>query len=139
MRLQPSAKKLPDSYFQLIKRFPLAHLLDDSQLTMAQRLIDDLLEGDLDEGVRSYLDVLTDLVEAYEEKHHPIADVSEADVLRELLRGHGMSQAQLAKKVGIAQSTLSAVVTAARSLTKEQIIVLAKYFHVAPATFLRAE
>ena len=101
-------------------------------------MIGRLLERALDDGEQTYLDVLTDLVEDYEEKHHPIADVSEADVLRELLRSHALTQAQLAKKVGIAQSTISAVVNGARSLTREQIIVLAKFFRVAPAAFLPA-
>ena len=38
-----------------------------------------------------------------------MADVSEADVLRELMRSNGLSQMELAKAVGIAQSSISAV------------------------------
>jgi HTH-type transcriptional regulator/antitoxin HigA len=52
------------------------------------------------------------------------------------LRSSGLTQPQLAKKVGIAQSTISAVLTGSRSLTKDQIVALSKFFHVAPAAFL---
>ena len=79
---------------------------------------------------------MTDLVAAYEDGHVPMPDVSEADVLRELMRSNRLSQMQLAKAVGMAQSTVSAVLTGARSLTKGQILKLAKFFSIAPAAFL---
>jgi HTH-type transcriptional regulator / antitoxin HigA len=63
-------------------------------------------------------------------------DVSEADVLRELMRSNRLSQLQLAKAVGMAQSTVSAVLTGARSLTKGHVLKLAKFFGIAPAAFL---
>jgi HTH-type transcriptional regulator/antitoxin HigA len=136
MTLKSTPIMLPDTYFELVKRFPLAHLQDDEQLDAAQKVIDHLLERDLDDGEQTYLDVLTDLVEDYEEKNHPIPDVSEADVLGELLRSHNLSQSKLAKRVGIAQSTISAVLNGVRSLTREQIVKLAEFFRVAPAAFL---
>jgi HTH-type transcriptional regulator/antitoxin HigA len=131
-----AARTLPDSYFELVKRFPLTHVRDDDQLEAAQEVIDRLLQEDLDEGAQEYLDALTDLVETYEEEHVPIPDASEADVLRELMRANGLSQGKLQKAVGISQSTISAVLNGSRSLTKEQVIALARYFRVSPAAFL---
>jgi plasmid maintenance system antidote protein VapI len=55
------------------------------------------------------------------------------------MRPNGLSQTELAKAVGIAQSTISAVLTGARSLTKGQILKLAGFFSVAPAAFLPRE
>jgi HTH-type transcriptional regulator/antitoxin HigA len=133
-----AARTLPATYFKLVKRFPLAHLQSDDDLSAAQDLIDRLLEQDLDEGAQAYLNVLTDLVEAYEDEHEPIPDASEADVLRELMRSNQFSQARLAKTSGIAQSTLSAVLNGSRSLTKDQVVTLAKIFRVSPNAFLRA-
>ncbi len=79
---------------------------------------------------------MTDLIAGYDEAHVPIADVSESDVLRELMRAGGLSQTDLAKSVGIAQSTISAVLSGARSLTKGQVLKLAEHFAIAPSAFL---
>ena len=133
-----AARTLPDSYYKLVKQFPLTHIRDDAQLDAALKKIDQLLEQDLDEGAQEYLDALTDLVETYEEEHVLIADASEADVLRELLRSNQLSQLKLTKAVGIAQSTISAVLNGTRSLTREQVVALARFFHVSPAAFLPA-
>ncbi|HVS39498.1 MAG TPA: helix-turn-helix domain-containing protein [Gemmataceae bacterium] len=138
MAVKTSARTLPDSYFKLVRRFPLAHIRDDGHLAEAQKMIDRLQEQDLDEGGEAYLDVLTDLVEAYEEEHVPIPDASEADVLRELMRANALSQPKLAKAVGMAQSTISAVLGGTRSLTKGQVVKLARFFNVSPAAFLPA-
>src|SRR5437763_14599674 len=100
---------LPDTYFKLVQQLPLAHIRDDRHLDAAQEMIDRLLQQNLDRGAQAYLDVLTDLVEAYEAEHEPIPDASEADVLRELMRSNGLSQSRLAKEVRISQSTISAV------------------------------
>jgi HTH-type transcriptional regulator / antitoxin HigA len=136
MGIKTTTRTLPDTYFELVRRFPLTHLRDDDHLDAAQEVIDRLLEEDLDEGAREYLDVLTDMVEAYEEAHVPIRDASEADVLRELMAANRLSQQKLAKAVGISQSTISAVLNGTRSLTKEHVVKLARHFGVAPAAFL---
>src|SRR5262249_30955884 len=135
MAVKTSKPTLPDTYFELVKQFPLTHLRDDAHLDAAQEMIDRLLERNLDQGEQDYLDVLTDLVEAYENEHHPIPDASEADVLRELMRSNGLSQLKLAREVGIAQSTISAVLNGNRALTKEQVVRLAQFFHISPAAF----
>jgi HTH-type transcriptional regulator / antitoxin HigA len=132
------ARTLPASYYRLVKRFPLTHVRDGAHLEAATGVIDGLLREHLDEGGREYLDALTDLVETYEAEHVPIPDAPEADVLRELIRASGLSQPKLAKEVGIAQSTISAVLAGGRSLTKEQVVTFARFFRVSPAAFLPA-
>jgi HTH-type transcriptional regulator / antitoxin HigA len=138
MAVKTTTRKLPDTYFELVKQFPLTRIRDEDHLDAAQEMIDRLLEKNLDTGEQDYLDVLTDLVETYEDEHHPIPDASEADVLRELMRSNGLSQLKLAREVGISQSTISAVLNGTRSLTKEQVIRLAQFFHISPAAFLPA-
>ncbi len=131
-----TAHDVPDTYLKLVKLFPLIHMRDEAHLDEALDVLNELLRQDRDEGAEAYLDVLTDLIAAYEDAHVPIADVSESDVLRELMRANGLSQTGLAKSVGIAQSTVSAVLGGARSLTKGQVLKLAKHFAVAPTAFL---
>lgn len=138
MAIRNPSPTLPDTYFKLVKQFPLIHIRDDEYLGAAQEMIDRLLQEDLDKGAEAYLDALADLVEIYEDEHDPIPDACEADVLRELMRSNGLSQPKLAKEVRISQSTISAVLNGVRSLTKEQVVTLARFFHVSPAAFLPA-
>lgn len=136
MAVKQPIGKMSDAYFDLVREFPLARIRNDTHLEAAQELIDRLLGERLDAGGREYLVVLTDLVEAYEDEHVAIADASEADVLAELMRSHALSQTRLAAAVGVAQSTISAVLNGSRSLTKGQVLKLAAHFGVPPTAFL---
>jgi HTH-type transcriptional regulator/antitoxin HigA len=127
---------VPDSYFPLVQQFALIHIRDDEHLAEALDVLDRLVAQDLDAGAQEYVDVLTDLVEAYEDEQVAIPDASEADVLRELLRANGLTQAELKRRTGIAQSTISGVLNGTRSLTKGQVVALAEFFHVSPGAFL---
>ncbi len=124
-------------YFSLVRKFPLVPIRDDAHLAKALTMVEGLLKRDLDEGSESYLNVLSVLVEDYEDGIGSTPDASEADVLSELMRTNGLSQTALQEKVGIAQSTISAVLSGSRYLTKDQVIRLARFFHVTPAAFLR--
>src|SRR5947209_6596794 len=90
-----------NTYFKLVKRFPLVHISDAVHLHKAQGMIDRLLQENLDQGGQEYLEALSDLVETFEDENEPIPDASEADVLLELMRSSGLSQSKLAKQVGI--------------------------------------
>jgi HTH-type transcriptional regulator / antitoxin HigA len=131
-----SVHTLPNTYFDLVKKLPLTHIKDENHLMQAREMLDELLQHHLDEGGDAYLDALTDLVGIYEDKHEPIPDAPAGDVLRELVASSGLSQQKLAKAVGIAQSTISAVLNGNRKPTTDQVIKLAEYFKVSPAVFL---
>jgi HTH-type transcriptional regulator / antitoxin HigA len=136
MAAKTASSTAADTYLELVKQFRLVPVKDDNHLKAAHEMIDRLLREDLDPAGQDYLGVLADLVEAYEDVHLPIPDASEIDVLRELMRSNNLSQTDLAKKVGIVQSTISAVLKGRRKLTKNQVIKLAEFFNVAPAAFL---
>lgn len=125
-----------DTYPKLVKAFRLARIRDDAHLDEALAMIDRLLREDLDEGGEQYLDVLTDLVEAYEARQLGPPAASEGDLLRLLMTSNNLSQAGLGAAVGIAQSTVSAVVTGTRKLTKAQVLAIARHFGISPAAFL---
>ena len=125
-----------DNYFDLVRRFPLVPIKSEAHLIEAEELIDRLLQSSLSRGGQDYLDVLASLVEDYEDKHHQIADATEAEVLQELMRANGLTQSKLEKLVGISQSTISDVLNGRRSLTREQIVNLARCFKVSPSVFL---
>ena len=136
MAAKTESSSTPDTYLDLVKQFRLVAIKDDRHLKAAHQMIDRLLQETLGPSGQEYLDVLADLVEAYEDRHFPIGDASDVDVLRELMRSNGLSQTDVARKVGIVQSTISAVLNGSRTLTKNQVIKLADFFNVAPSAFL---
>ena len=138
MALQTKRRRAapPDSYLSLIHRFPLRAIRNDRELDEAIALINELLDRlKLDEGETDYLDVLGDLVEAYEESTHPIEPASDAAMLESLLTDRGQTQLQVAAVTGIANSTLSNVLHGKRQLTRDHIRRLAKHFLVDPGVF----
>ena len=128
-------KKL-DPYLMLIQRFPLRTLRSDDELQQAIDVINDLLDRwPLDEGEHDYLDVLADLVAKYEKEHHPIAPADDSAMIRFLLDLRELSQVDLARQTGIAESTISAVLAGKRHLSRRHIGILASFFGVQPSVF----
>ena len=129
--------KSEDHYLDLIRQFPLRPLTSDADLDAAIAVINTLIDrGELSPPEQDYLDVLGDLVEAYEEKAVPMEPVSDAEMLRFLIEHRPTTQVQVARETKIAESTISDVLAGRRKLTRGQIGKLAKYFHVEPGVFL---
>ena len=128
--------KFEDRYLELVRRFPLRPLRTDADLDAAVAMIDSLIDQDtLSAPEQDYLDVLGDLVEAYEAEAVPIRPVSDADMLRFLIEQGGVTQAEVAKKARIAESTISEVLAGKRKLNRAQIGKLSRFFHVEPGAF----
>jgi HTH-type transcriptional regulator / antitoxin HigA len=125
-----------DKYMQLVRTFPLRPIRTDAGLDRAIAVVDSLIDrADLDAGEEDYLDVLSDLIHKYEAERDPVAHVTEADVLRFLLETNEMAQAELARKSGIAESTISEILAGKRKLSRRHISKLSKVFHVSAAVF----
>lgn len=127
-----------DTYLELIRELPLRSIRTESELDAAETMLHRLLEQRLDRGAKQYFDALTDLIEVYEDKAHPVPDATEAELLQMLLDSNGLSQTELGRQVGISQSTLSAVLSGVRSLTRDHVVTLARRFNLSPAAFLPA-
>jgi len=80
------------------------------------------------------IELLTLLIERYEEEHYAIPDASAPDVLRFLLERHGLKQRDLAAEIG-GESVVSEVLSGKRKLNASHIELLSKRFHVSPAVF----
>src|SRR6266571_2350262 len=75
-----------DQYLDLIRRFPLRPLRTDADLDAAIAIIDALIDRpELTTPEQDYLDVLSDLVEAYETEAVPMRPVGDAELLRFLI------------------------------------------------------
>ena len=139
IRKKPNRAKrarLNNSYLGLIRRFPLRPIRSNAGLDQAIAVIDSLIDRDrLDAAEADYLDVLSDLVERYEEARHRIEPASDAAMLEHLLDSKALTQLAVAEATGIANTTLSAVLHGKRRLTREHIARLARYFRVDPTVF----
>ncbi|HEY2784180.1 MAG TPA: helix-turn-helix domain-containing protein [Fimbriiglobus sp.] len=125
-----------DRYLDLILQFPLRPIRSDEELDDAIRVIDSLIDQNtLMDAEQDYLDVLGDLVEAYETETIPSKPATDAERLQFLIEIKGVTQAEVAKEAGIAVSTVSEVLSGKRKLNRRQIGKLAKYFHVGPGVF----
>jgi HTH-type transcriptional regulator/antitoxin HigA len=126
-----------DNYLDLVRRFPLRPIRSDKELDAAICVMDSLIDqDDLSDGAKDYLDVLGDLVADYEDEHYPIMPASDADMLRHLLEAKGVTQADVARETGIAESTISEVLAGRRKLNRSHIGKLAHYFNVGPGVFV---
>ena len=80
------------------------------------------------------IELLTVLIERYEEKRFALPDASPADVLRFLLSQHGLKQRDIAAELG-GESVVSEVLSGRGRLNASHIEQLSKRFHVSPAVF----
>jgi HTH-type transcriptional regulator / antitoxin HigA len=125
-----------NAYLELVLQFPLRPLRSDTDLDKAVQMVDSLLDRrDLAAEEEDYLDVLGDLIERYESEAHPMAPVSDAEMLRHLIEAKGISQTDVSGVTGIADSTISEVLKGKRSLNRGHIGKLATYFNVSPSVF----
>ena len=80
------------------------------------------------------IELLTLLIERYEEEHFSVPQASPAGVLRFLLERHGLKQRDLAGDLG-GESVVSEVLSGKRNLTAVHMEKLSRRFHVSPAVF----
>jgi len=80
------------------------------------------------------IELLTLLIERYEEEHYALPSASPIDVLRFLLAQHGLRQRDIAPDLG-GESVVSEVLSGKRKLNAAHIEQLSKRFHVSPAVF----
>jgi HTH-type transcriptional regulator/antitoxin HigA len=80
------------------------------------------------------IELLTLLIERYEQEHYTVPKGSSADVLRFLIEQHGLRQRDLARELG-GESVVSEMLSGKRKLNAVHIEQLSKRFHVSPAVF----
>lgn len=123
-------------YLKLIKKLPLRPIRSERELDRAIAMIDSLLgQRPLSQDEQDYFDVLSDLVEQYEDEHHPMPALSDAAMLRQLIEAKGVKQIEVARASRIANSTISSVLNGSRTLNRRHIRALADYFSVDPSVF----
>lgn len=134
--VSPLSKGYQATYVKLVRKFPLRPIRTEADLDQAIATIDSLLDrGTLERAAEDYLDVLGDLVERYESQAAPLKPLPDAMMLRFLIESKDVSQTQVARETGIANSTISEVLKGKRRLSRGHVDRLAELFNVSPSVF----
>jgi HTH-type transcriptional regulator / antitoxin HigA len=83
---------------------------------------------------KHFAELLTLLIEAYEERRFPVRESSPVAVLAELLQANDLRQKDLAPIFGT-ESVVSEILSGKRELNKTHIERLSRRFKVSPAVF----
>lgn len=84
---------------------------------------------------REFAELLTVLIEAYEDEHYPIRAASPVEVLVHLMEANNLKQKDLAPPLLGSENVVSEVLRGKRELNKRHIERLSKRFGVSPAVF----
>lgn len=131
-----------DRYVQLLERFPPRVIRSKSQLLATEEEIEFLLarKDHLDESERAYLDLLSRLVEDWEDEHVEMPSIGGTELVKVLLKDRDLTQRDLVRAgVFATDSIASEVLAGRRSPTVTHIARLAKYFALPAHLFLPRE
>jgi antitoxin component HigA of HigAB toxin-antitoxin module len=129
-----------DRYMELISIFPLRRLKSGADHARATRMVLKLSTGKADRGSRDYLDVLVDLIAAYERHTLQTVDTTDlpiADLVRHRLEQRRMSVSALAREIGVAQSNLSEMLSGKRDWSKAAIGGISKTLNIRADRFFQ--
>jgi len=126
-------------YLELVRQFPLRPIRTKRDYASATKVMEDLAvrgEEDLNDDELDYLDVLTDLVEAYDSAHYPEPDEgTPLERLRALMEESGISTADLGRLLGNS-GLASQIMLGRRQLSKSHIRILSRHFKLSADYFL---
>lgn len=125
----------PESYLQLLQKFPPRPIRSEEQFLAVQNVVDNLIDAEeITPEKQDYLNLLGILIHDYEEQHVAMPDLSGIDLLRALMDEFRLKQKDLVP-IFKTESIVSAVLNGQRNFTVEHIEKLADFFHISPAAF----
>ena len=107
----------------------------DAAVVRLNALVDEVGDNPDDPRYRE-IETLIVLIADYDNKHYQMPDASPVEVLRFLMRQHGLSQGDLRNEIGT-QGVVSEVLHGHRQLNLRQVQALAARFGVEPSAFIR--
>jgi len=131
-----------DRYVQLLERFPPRVIRTKAQLAATEDEIEALLSRKerLDESERAYLDLLTRLVEDWEDEHVEMPTLGGIELVKVLLVDRELGNRDLVRAgVFATDSIASEVLAGRRSPTVTHIAKLARYFGLPADLFIPKE
>ena len=124
-------------YRRIRRRIPLGPLRTEAEYHRAVAVLDDIIDeigGDDSHPLADLAETLALAIEAYENHHMRIQDVTGSAILRTLVEEHGLTQSDL-PEIG-SQGVVSEILSGKRDLNVRQIGKLAARFGVSPLLFI---
>lgn len=95
----------------------------------------DEIGGNEEHPLADLLEIVGDIIAAYEDRHYPINDAPPREVLRLLMEQNNLLQKDLAGELG-SQSVVSEILSGKREINGRQAKLLAMRFAISPSAFL---
>ena len=99
--------------------------------------LEDLLTGEITEQVQDEIDLLTLLIEKYDEDQNSVQVSNPITLLRSFMVDHQMKAQDLTSILGISKGYVSDILNYKKGLSKDVIRKLAEYFKVRQEAFNR--
>lgn len=125
-------------YAELLTQFLPRPIETDAEYERVLEFINRLMskaEGKLSSEESVLLELLTQLVERYEEKNYPIPTAAPHEVIQFLMEDRGLQHKDLMPVLG-SRGVTSDVINGKRKPSKSQIKLLAEFFRLSPELFL---
>jgi HTH-type transcriptional regulator / antitoxin HigA len=136
MNVKTHPQRHSDEYLALLKAFPPRPIRDGEQHRKAIEVVNGLLDRPaLTPDAEDYLDVLGLLIADYEESIYDHPEFTPADRLRHLMEEHALTQAELARRAGVAVTSLSDILNDKRRISPKFRAKFAECFGVSASFF----
>jgi HTH-type transcriptional regulator / antitoxin HigA len=124
------------AYTELLVKIPpkVIHTQEENESYIAALYELEQTHGVLSPEERDLADLLTLLIEDFEEKHYQLPRASPTETISFLMDQHGLKQKDLVDIFGT-PSIVSEVMNGKRDLNKDHIARLSERFHVSPELF----
>lgn len=123
-------------YGELLKKFPPKVIRTEKENEVYTEILHklDRRSKTLTAAEKELAELLTLLIEDFEERHYQLPSTTPVATMRFLMDQHGLKQKDLVDVFGT-PSIVSEVLSGKRELNKEQIKRLSERFHVSPELF----
>ena len=110
---------------------------DRNQYNNYCQLLENLLTQGNNEALQDEIDLLTLLIEKYDEEHNTFKESDPVTLLRSLMRDHNLKPQDMTIILGISKGYVSDILNYKKGLSKEVIRKLADHFKVRQEAFNR--
>lgn len=125
-----------DSYAALLSRYRPKAIANEEENAAALALAEELEHrSPRSPEEEALLNLLTILIERFEEEHYPIPEGTPQSILLHLLEARELKQEALVGLLG-SRGVVSEIVNGKRGIGKNQAKVLAEFFHVDVSLFI---